>query len=150
YASVVVFAFYIYGSGAAGLYHHPSRMWLMTPLIILWLSRVWLLASRGELNEDPVIFAVTDRMSLLIGAGIALIAVLAAIPYEKPKKRGATPPAMAKSTPRPRLDCWARYPTLQAELRPLNWTGDFPLTKPPATRLLPVGAGRSYGDVCLL
>jgi len=79
YASVVVFAFYIYGSGAAGLYHHPSRMWLMTPLMILWLSRVWLLASRGELDEDPVIFAVTDRMSLLIGAGIALIAVLAAL-----------------------------------------------------------------------
>ena len=79
YASVVVFAFYIYGAGAMGLYHHPSRMWLMTPLMILWLSRVWLLASRGELDEDPVIFAVTDRMSLLIGLGIALIAVLAAV-----------------------------------------------------------------------
>jgi len=79
YASVVVFAFYIYGSGATGLYHHPSRMWLMTPLMILWLSRVWLLASRGELDEDPVIFAVTDRMSLLIGLCIALIAVLAAV-----------------------------------------------------------------------
>ena len=79
YASVVVFAFYIYGSGAAGLYHHPGRMWLMTPLMIFWLSRVWLLASRGELDEDPVVFAVTDRMSLLIGAGIALIAVLATV-----------------------------------------------------------------------
>ena len=79
YASVVVFAFYIYGSVATGLYHHPSRMWLMTPLMILWLSRVWLLASRGELDEDPVIFAVTDRMSLLIGACIALIAVLATV-----------------------------------------------------------------------
>jgi 4-hydroxybenzoate polyprenyltransferase/phosphoserine phosphatase len=79
YASVVVFAFYIYGSGAAGLYHHPSRMWLMTPFLILWLSRVWLLASRGELDEDPVIFAVTDRMSLLIGVAIALIAVIAAV-----------------------------------------------------------------------
>ena len=79
YASVVVFAFYIYGSGATGLYHHPARMWLMTPLMILWLSRVWLLASRGELDEDPVIFAVTDRMSLLIGVCIALIAFLAAV-----------------------------------------------------------------------
>jgi 4-hydroxybenzoate polyprenyltransferase/phosphoserine phosphatase len=79
YASVVVLAFYIYGTGAAGLYHHPSRMWLITPLMILWLSRVWLLASRGELDEDPVIFAVTDRMSLFIGAGIALIGVLATL-----------------------------------------------------------------------
>ena len=79
YASVVVFALYINGADVTGLYHHPTRMWLMTPLMILWLSRVWLLASRGDLDEDPVIFAVTDRMSLLIGVGIALIAVLAAL-----------------------------------------------------------------------
>ena len=57
---------------------------------------------------------------------------------------------MAKSKPRPRFESWGRYPTLQAELKTLNWMGDFPLNKPPATRLLPVGAGRSYGDVCLL
>ena len=57
---------------------------------------------------------------------------------------------MAKSTPRPRFESWGRYPTLQAELKTLNWMGDFPLNKPPDTRLLPVGAGRSYGDVCLL
>jgi FAD/FMN-containing dehydrogenase len=57
---------------------------------------------------------------------------------------------MARPTIRPRFESWGRYPTLQAELRPLNWMGDFPLTKPPATRILPVGAGRSYGDVCLL
>jgi hypothetical protein len=38
---------------------------------------VWLLASRGELNEDPVVFALTDRMSLIIGATVAAIALLA-------------------------------------------------------------------------
>jgi hypothetical protein len=43
----------------------------------LWLSRVWLLASRGQLNEDPVVFALTDGMSLLIGAVVALIAFMA-------------------------------------------------------------------------
>jgi 4-hydroxybenzoate polyprenyltransferase/phosphoserine phosphatase len=79
YASVVVFALYINAGDTAGLYRHPRRMWTMTPLLILWLSRVWLLASRGELDEDPVIFAVTDRMSLLIGAAIALIAILATV-----------------------------------------------------------------------
>jgi 4-hydroxybenzoate polyprenyltransferase len=79
YASVVVFAFYIYGAASGGLYKHPSRLWLMTPMLILWLSRVWLLASRGEMDEDPVIFAVTDRMSLLIGAFVVLIAILAAL-----------------------------------------------------------------------
>jgi hypothetical protein len=78
YAAVVVFAMYISGRDVAILYPHPGRLWFAAPLMLLWLSRVWLLASRGELNEDPIIFAVTDRMSLLIGAAVALIAVLAA------------------------------------------------------------------------
>jgi 4-hydroxybenzoate polyprenyltransferase len=77
YASVVVFAMYISGRDVAILYPHPGRLWFAAPLMLLWLSRVWLLASRGELNEDPIIFAVTDRMSLLIGAAVVLIAVLA-------------------------------------------------------------------------
>jgi 4-hydroxybenzoate polyprenyltransferase len=74
YAAVVVFANYISGRDVVKLYHEPGRLWLIMPLMVLWLSRVWLLASRGELNEDPVIFAVTDRMSLLIGAAVVAIA----------------------------------------------------------------------------
>jgi 4-hydroxybenzoate polyprenyltransferase/phosphoserine phosphatase len=77
YASIVVFAMYISGKDVTVLYHHPSRMWLMTPLMILWLSRIWLLAGRGVLNEDPVVFALTDRMSLLMGLGAVLIAFAA-------------------------------------------------------------------------
>jgi len=77
YASVVVFSFYIGAHEVTALYRHASRLWLMTPLMILWLSRVWLLASRGELNEDPVIFALTDRMSLLTGLALAVIAAFA-------------------------------------------------------------------------
>jgi 4-hydroxybenzoate polyprenyltransferase/phosphoserine phosphatase len=76
YASIVIFALYINGRDVTALYHHPTRMWLITPLLILWISRVWLLASRGELHEDPVVFALTDRMSLLLGLGVALIAYL--------------------------------------------------------------------------
>ena len=47
--------------------------------MIFWLSRVWLLASRGQLDEDPVIFAVTDPLSLLTGLAVAVIAALAAL-----------------------------------------------------------------------
>ncbi|MFP5227382.1 MAG: UbiA family prenyltransferase [Acidobacteriota bacterium] len=80
YAAVVVFSFYIGDSGKAGtLYRHPIRLWLITPLMIYWISRVWLLASRGELDEDPVIFAVTDRISLFTGFAVAVIAALAAL-----------------------------------------------------------------------
>jgi hypothetical protein len=76
----VVFSFYIGEARDVGsLYHHPTRLWLITPLMIFWLSRVWLLASRGELDEDPVIFAVTDRLSILTGAAVAVIAAAAAL-----------------------------------------------------------------------
>lgn len=74
YAAVVVFALYISGRDVTKLYREPGRLWLITPLMILWLSRVWLRASRGELNEDPVIFAMTDKMSLLIGVAVVAIA----------------------------------------------------------------------------
>jgi hypothetical protein len=47
------------------------------PLMILWLCRVWLLASRGLLNEDPIVFALTDKQSLLIGAAIIAVVLLA-------------------------------------------------------------------------
>lgn len=77
YAAVVVFSFYIGAHEITALYRHANRLWLVTPLMILWLSRVWLLASRGELNEDPVIFALTDRMSLLTGVAVAAIAAFA-------------------------------------------------------------------------
>jgi 4-hydroxybenzoate polyprenyltransferase len=77
YAGVVVFSLYISGHDVVTLYSHAARMWLIVPLMILWISRVWLLAGRGQLDEDPVIFAVTDRMSLLIGFCVAVVAVLA-------------------------------------------------------------------------
>jgi 4-hydroxybenzoate polyprenyltransferase len=74
YASIVIFALYINGNDVVALYHHPNRMWLITPLLILWVSRVWLLASRGVLDEDPVVFALSDRMSLLLGLGVVIVA----------------------------------------------------------------------------
>jgi 4-hydroxybenzoate polyprenyltransferase len=77
YAAVVVFAIYISGMDVTKLYRQPHLLWLIVPLMLLWLNRVWLLASRGELDEDPVAFAITDRMSLFIGALVLAIALLA-------------------------------------------------------------------------
>jgi len=77
YAAVVVFAIYIAGGDVARLYHHPRLLWLCVPLLCLWLNRVWLLASRNELNEDPVAFALTDRMSQMIGVCVVVVALLA-------------------------------------------------------------------------
>ena len=77
YAAVVVFSFYISSLNGLQLYRHPYRLWLIVPLLIFWLSRVWMLASRGELNEDPVIFAVTDKISLLVGVAVVVVALAA-------------------------------------------------------------------------
>jgi 4-hydroxybenzoate polyprenyltransferase len=74
YAAVVVFAIYISGADVVKLYRQPRLLWLIVPFMILWLNRVWLLASRGELDEDPVAFALTDRMSQLIGVAVVAIA----------------------------------------------------------------------------
>ena len=77
FAAVVVFTNYISSRDVQELYHKPGWLWLIVPLMVLWLCRVWLLASRGELDEDPVVFALTDRTSLLIGAGVTLVVWLA-------------------------------------------------------------------------
>ena len=77
-AAVVVFMLYIGGFNVSVLYNHPSRLWFIVPLLIYWLYRVWLLASRGELDDDPVVFAMRDPVSLAIGAAVIVIAVFAA------------------------------------------------------------------------
>lgn len=77
YAAVVVFAIYISGYDVTRLYRKPHLLWCVVPLMLLWLNRVWLLASRGRLDEDPVAFALTDRMSLLIGLCVAAVILLA-------------------------------------------------------------------------
>ena len=77
YAAVVVFMLYIARPDVTQLYRHAGRLWFMVPMLLYWLTRVWLLASRGELHEDPVIFAIRDKMSLLVGAGVLIVAILA-------------------------------------------------------------------------
>jgi 4-hydroxybenzoate polyprenyltransferase len=77
YASVVVFALYIGNLDSAALYDHNSRLWLLVPVLLLWLSRLWLKASRGDLHEDPVVYAITDPRSLLLGAAVVAIVLSA-------------------------------------------------------------------------
>jgi 4-hydroxybenzoate polyprenyltransferase len=68
YLSVVVLAFYITSREVLALYGHPSVLWAMAVLMLYWITRVWLLAHRRELDEDPVSFALHDRTSYAVGA----------------------------------------------------------------------------------
>jgi 4-hydroxybenzoate polyprenyltransferase/phosphoserine phosphatase len=77
YASVVVLTLYISNLDAAQLYTHTSRLWLLVPVLLLWLSRLWLVASRGHLHEDPVVYAITDKRSLFLGLLVALVVLSA-------------------------------------------------------------------------
>ena len=52
------------------LYRYPQLLWAVPVLIGLWLGRIWLLSGRELLDDDPVIFAVTDRISIFLGAGV--------------------------------------------------------------------------------
>jgi hypothetical protein len=71
--AVLVLALYLSSADVARLYAHHERLWLLCPLALYWVSRLWLLARRGVVDEDPVLFALTDRASHLVGLGAALV-----------------------------------------------------------------------------
>jgi 4-hydroxybenzoate polyprenyltransferase/phosphoserine phosphatase len=77
YVSVAVLTLYISNLDAAQLYSHTRRLWLLVPVLLLWISRLWLMASRGHLDEDPVVYAITDKRSLLLGVLVLLIVLSA-------------------------------------------------------------------------
>ncbi len=73
YASVLVVMLYLSSPQVSSLYSHPFRMWLICPVLAYWISRALMIANRGEMHDDPIIFAVTDRISWLTGVVAALI-----------------------------------------------------------------------------
>ncbi len=73
YLSVLVMAMYISHPSVTSLYHHPQALWLACPVLLYWISRVWLLAHRGVMHDDPIIFALRDRQSWLVVVALALI-----------------------------------------------------------------------------
>jgi 4-hydroxybenzoate polyprenyltransferase len=77
YLCILVLALYINSPDVTRLYTHPQVIWFLCVLLLYWISRVWLKAHRGEMHDDPVVFALKDRVSLLIGALAMVTAVLA-------------------------------------------------------------------------
>lgn len=76
YAAVLVLALYINSPEVHQLYARPEYLWLVCLLLLYWISRVLMIAHRGEMHDDPVIYAVKDRSSLAVGAA-TLVVVLA-------------------------------------------------------------------------
>lgn len=78
YLSVMVLALYIHDNATIALYAYPRMIWFACPLLLFWITRIWMLTHRGRMNDDPVIFALRDRLSLAMGAMFGLIFWLAA------------------------------------------------------------------------
>jgi hypothetical protein len=77
--SVLVLALYTQSPAVASLYRRPELLWTLLPLLLYWLGRVYLKANRGEMHDDPVVFALTDPVSLGIGAASLVVMLLAAV-----------------------------------------------------------------------
>ncbi len=77
YLAVLVLALYINSPESIALYARPQVLWLLCPLMLYWVSRTWVIAHRGEMNDDPVVFAATDRTSQIVGLLCGVIALFA-------------------------------------------------------------------------
>jgi 4-hydroxybenzoate polyprenyltransferase len=76
-ACVLVAALYIDSPPARTLYATPEVLWLLCPVLLYWISRLWFKTHRGEVDEDPLVFALRDGLSLLLG-GVSAVILLTA------------------------------------------------------------------------
>ena len=75
--AVVVFTLYISSNAVRALYAHPQVLWIGCPILMYWIARVMLLAQRGLIDDDPVIFALRDRVSWLALAALGATMLIA-------------------------------------------------------------------------
>ena len=78
-AAVLVLALYITSDDVRQLYAYPALLWLICPLLLYWVLRMVMKAHRGQMTDDPILFAVTDKISLVVILSSVLIGLAAAI-----------------------------------------------------------------------
>ena len=78
YMSVVVLALYITSEDVKVLYRWPSVLWPVCVAVLFWITRLWALAYRGSVTDDPVIVTLKDRVSYVVGAVTVMLLFIAA------------------------------------------------------------------------
>lgn len=78
YVAALTSGLYISNSAVTELYHHPERLWAIPAILLFWISRILILTHRGEMPDDPVLFAAKDRVSLVCG-GLMIVTVIVSI-----------------------------------------------------------------------
>ena len=79
YIAALVFMLYVESGAVRANYRAPTLLWLVLPILLYWLGRIWLLAGRDQMQDDPVKFALKDSHSLACACAIACIAALARV-----------------------------------------------------------------------
>jgi 4-hydroxybenzoate polyprenyltransferase len=79
YIAVLVLALYVNDSRTAELYRTPRIIWLACPVLLYWITRVWVIAHRGAMSDDPIVFAIRDRASWAVAAILLALFVLARV-----------------------------------------------------------------------
>jgi 4-hydroxybenzoate polyprenyltransferase len=77
YLSILVLALYVNSPDIATLYRQPKLVWMLVPVMLYWISRIWMETYRGHMHDDPLVYALKDRTSLLTGVAAAVVLWLA-------------------------------------------------------------------------
>ncbi|MCW0422197.1 UbiA family prenyltransferase [Xanthomonas sacchari] len=77
FSAVVILGLYVTNDVVSRLYSHPVILWLLCPAMLFWICRVWMLSHRGQMHDDPIVFALRDKVSYGIGALALLLFLLA-------------------------------------------------------------------------
>lgn len=78
YISVLVLALYVDNPDVRNTYSNPLLLWLLCPFMMYWVSRLWIKTSRGEMNDDPLLYSLRDRASWIIFVAMGFTMLLAA------------------------------------------------------------------------
>jgi 4-hydroxybenzoate polyprenyltransferase len=79
FIAALVMALYLNSPKVVGLYSSPEWTWGSVPVLIFWVSWMWLQAKRGQMHDDPLLFAVKDKISLLSGVSFATFLFFGAV-----------------------------------------------------------------------
>jgi len=79
YLAVLVFCNYLNDPSVTRNYAHVHVLWLVAPVLLYWLTRVWFIARRRQLHDDPIIFAIRDSRSYVCGILAAVIVAAASL-----------------------------------------------------------------------
>lgn len=79
YLSALVLVLYTNSEEVVRLYENPEILWAIVPVLLYWITRIWFLAHRGKMHDDPIVFTGKDTVSYILGAILALLIIGAAI-----------------------------------------------------------------------